>query len=135
VLLVIDTRAQHELTGGEYGQRGWARENAARTWAPRRCVRSPTPASLDRLADPVLRRRARCVVTENDRVLATADLVRGGDLAGVGPLLTASHQSLRDDFEVSRPEADAAVAAELLAGISRVWPAGGAARLTAAAAG
>jgi galactokinase len=48
------------------------------------------------------------VVTENSRVLATAGLLRAGQLGRAGPLLTASHASLRDDFEVSWPEADAA---------------------------
>ena len=59
--------------------------------------------------DSVLRRRARHVVTENGRVKQAVALLTRGDLAGVGPLLYASHASLRDDFEVSWPEADVAV--------------------------
>jgi galactokinase len=46
------------------------------------------------------------VVTENARVLATAAALPGGDLSVLGPLLLASHASLRDDFEVSTPELD-----------------------------
>jgi galactokinase len=75
------------------------------------------PDALARLAAfPVLARRVRHVVTENERVLATAELLRAGRLAAVGPLLTASHRSLRDDFEVSVPELDTAVSAALGAG-------------------
>ena len=45
--------------------------------------------------------RARHVITENDRTLACADLLRTGQIRQIGPLLSASHASLRDDFEVS----------------------------------
>ena len=64
----------------------------------------------------MLRRRARHVVTENRRVLATVQLLRAGQPDRIGPLLTASHASLRDDFEVSWPEADAAVGTAVRAG-------------------
>ncbi len=50
--------------------------------------------------------RARHVVSENDRVLATAAALPDGDLSVLGPLLLASHASLRDDYEVSTPELD-----------------------------
>ena len=73
-------------------------------------------ACLTSSATGVLRRRARHVVTENRRVLDTAGLLRAGRLSQVGPLLTASHASLRDDFAVSWPEADAAVDAAAEAG-------------------
>jgi hypothetical protein len=56
------------------------------------------------------------VVTENGRVKQAVALLTRGDLAGVGPLLYASHASLRDDFEVSWPEADVAVYAAMAAG-------------------
>ena len=57
-----------------------------------------------------MRRRARHVVTENERVLAFAAALRAGDLAAAGRLMVASHESLRDDFDVSTPELDALVA-------------------------
>ena len=76
-------------------------------------------------ADPELRRRARHVVTENRRVLAAAELLRRGDLAAVGPLLTESHASLRDDFEVSWPQADVAVGSALAAGAAGARMTGG----------
>ena len=59
--------------------------------------------------DPVAARRARHVIDENDRVLATEKAFAAGDLAEVGRLFAASHQSLRDLFEVSSPELDALV--------------------------
>ena len=59
------------------------------------------PAALDRLPDDELRRRVRHVVTENDRVEPTVELLRAGAVADIGDLLTASHASLRDDYEVS----------------------------------
>ena len=64
----------------------------------------------------MLRRRARHVITENERVQEVVALLRSGAVAGIGALLTGSHRSLRDDFEVSWPEADAAVDAAVAAG-------------------
>ena len=55
--------------------------------------------------------RARHVVSENARVLESADALRRGDLDKLGSLMSASHASLRDDFEVSTPELDALVEA------------------------
>jgi galactokinase len=72
--------------------------------------------ALERLEDPVLRRRAQHVVTENHRVQAAVGLLRAGAVAEVGALLTASHLSLRDQFEVSWPEADVAVQEAVRAG-------------------
>jgi galactokinase len=114
-LLVIDTRVRHELTDGGYAARRRACEDAAQALGVR-SLRDITDGSQLTGIDPLLERRARHVVTENNRVLVTAQLLREGDLTGTGPLLTASHESLRDDFEVSWPAADATVAAALEAG-------------------
>ena len=65
--------------------------------------------ALDRLPREDLRHCTRHVVTENERVLRTVDLLRGAALAEIGPLLTASHESLRDDYRVCIIELDAAV--------------------------
>ncbi len=121
-VLVIDTRAKHELTDSEYGGRQTeCHEAALRLGVP--SLRWVTDVSeLAALDDPVLARRARHVITDNQRVRRVAALLRssgGGDahaLAEVGALLTQSHRSLRDDFEVSWPEADVAVGAALAAG-------------------
>jgi len=118
-ILVIDTRAAHELVDGEYAARRTACEAAAETLglpALRDLTETELPAALPRLADEVTRRRVRHVVTENQRVLATVALLTAGRPDEIGPLLTASHASLRDDFEVTVPELDTAVEAALAAG-------------------
>ncbi len=119
-LLVVDTRARHALTDGSYGDR---RSECAAAAAALGVTSlrdldgdSEAAARVERLAGPVLRRRARHVLTENRRVLAAARLLRRGEVTAVGELLNQSHASLRDDFEVSWPEADAAVTAARAAG-------------------
>ncbi|MGB6581942.1 MAG: galactokinase, partial [Streptosporangiaceae bacterium] len=123
-LLLINTRAKHDLSDGEYGQRRAECEEAARRLGIPSLRSLTTPAEVDRLADPVLRRRARHVVTDNQRVLDVVALLttpsgQHGPVdvyRDIGRLLTESHASLRDDFEVSWPEADATVEAALAAG-------------------
>ena len=66
-------------------------------------------AALAALTDDETRRRARHVLTENQRVLDCVDLARRGELAAIGPLMTASHASMRDDFENSVPVVDRTV--------------------------
>ncbi len=115
-LVIIDTRARHTLTESGYGARHIECEEAARALGVRTLREVPGPDSLAGLADPVLRRRARHVITENQRVLEAAALLRRGKTAGIGRLLNESHASLRDDFEISWPEADVAVDAAVGAG-------------------
>ncbi len=117
-LLVIDTRAPHRLVDGDYARRRAECHDAARLLGLR-ALRDVTDldAALAELPGDVLRRRTRHVVTENARVLDTvARLDSGASVAGIGPLLTASHVSLRDDFEVSCREMDVVVDAALAAG-------------------
>jgi galactokinase len=120
-LLVLDTRVQHELGDSGYADRRRACERAAALLGVPALRDVTDLATLDRLAElaadgPVLRRRARHVVTDDQRVQVVAGRLRAGAAAEVGPVLTASHRSLRDDFEVSWPEADVAVDAALAAG-------------------
>jgi galactokinase len=116
-LLVIDTRAEHELVDGGYASRRAACEKAASLLGmPALRDVSDIGEALSRLEDPVLRRRTQHVVTENHRVEATVGLLRAGAVGEVGALLTASHLSLRDQFEVSWPEADVAVEESVRAG-------------------
>jgi galactokinase len=116
-LLVIDTRAPHRLVDGEYAARRRACEQAASILAiPALRDVTDLDAALRALPDDTLRRRVRHVVTENGRVLEVVAALRAGDVRGIGPALTASHASLRDDYEVSCPELDLAVAAALEAG-------------------
>lgn len=112
-LLVADTGHPHDLADGAYAERR-AQCEAAATALGLPALRDATARDLPRLTDPVLRRRATHVVTENARVLAMVEQLRAGmDPATVGALLTASHRSLRTDFEVSAPALDLAVAAAL----------------------
>jgi galactokinase len=115
-LLVIDTGARRELADGDYASRRGECEQAARALGLRSLRDVADVTELSRLADPVLRRRARHVVTENQRVIETVALLRAGRLGQAGALLAASHMSLRDDFEISWPEADLTVTAAAEAG-------------------
>ena len=119
VILVTDTRAAHALNDGQYAQRRSAAEQAAAELGVA-SLREVDPAGLDatlaRLSDDVLRRRARHVVTEIERVREAVAALRAGDLAEVGRLFDASHASLRDDYEVSCAELDVSVEAARAAG-------------------
>ena len=115
VLLVVDTRAPHRHVDGEYVSRRRDCEEAARSLGVP-ALRDATLRDLEGLPAALVP-RARHVVTENTRVLDVVALLRSGaDTREIGPLLTASHISLRDDFEVTVPEVDVAVDALLAAG-------------------
>jgi galactokinase len=118
-VLVIDSRAPHKHVSGEYAARRQACESAAKELGVR-ALRDVPLEGLDdavrRLPDEVARRRVRHVVTENQRVCDVADLLRADDARGIGLLLTASHASMRDDFEITVPQVDTAVTAALGAG-------------------
>jgi galactokinase len=126
-LLVLDTRTHHALTDGQYGSRREACERAAAVLGVRwlaDIAPADLPGALDRLREAIddpeeadeIGRRVRHVVTEIERVRQTVRLIDEGDLAAVGPLLDASHASLRDDYEVSSVELDVACAAAVRAG-------------------
>ncbi len=115
-LLVVDTGVRHELADGQYAARRQQCRRAARLLGVHSLRDVVDAAQLGGLADPILIRRARHVVTENQRVERVAALLRAGRMAECGTLLTQSHVSLRDDFEVSWPAADTAVDAALAAG-------------------
>jgi galactokinase len=119
-LLVVDTRSPHALVDSEYAARRATCEDAARTLgipALRDVSLAHLAEALAALPDDVARRRVRHVVTENARVVDVVAMLRSGvDPRNIGPLLTASHASLRDDFEVTVPQLDVAVDAALKAG-------------------
>ncbi|GLZ34160.1 galactokinase [Lentzea sp. NBRC 105346] len=117
-VLVIDTRASHSNTDGGYASRRAGCERAAALLgipALRDVDVTELAETLAKLPDE-LRPLVRHIVTENDRVLQTVELLRAGRLTEVGPLLSASHASLRDDYRVSWKEADVAVEAAMSAG-------------------
>lgn len=121
-LLVVDTQVAHAHAGGEYAQRRAGCESAAAALgitALRDVPHAELPAALTRLAEaghPELVPLARHVVTENRRVEETVARLEAGDPRAVGPILTAGHASLRDDFVISCPELDLAVSSALQAG-------------------
>ncbi|MBQ0987278.1 galactokinase [Streptomyces sp. F63] len=118
-LLVVDTRVQHALGDSAYAERRASCEEGAVLLdvpALRDIGADQLDAALSRLGDGTLRRRVRHVVTENRRVEEVTARLGAGDARGVGPLLTAGHASLRDDFEVSCPELDLVVESACAAG-------------------
>ena len=111
-LLVIDSGVRHSHASGDYRVRRQECHRAAEALGVT-TLRDVTAGDLPRIAalSPPLDRRARHVVTENDRVLAGAHALRRGDLTRVGELFFESHASMRNDFEISVPEIDALVEA------------------------
>lgn len=135
-LVVCHTGSARHLDHSEYNTRRSQCDAAVTTLAVENpaihSLRDVTPelltAAESRLS-PVALRRARHVVSENERVGATVAALAAGDLAAVGELFAASHASLRDDFEVSSPELDAMVE------VARIVPGVIAARMTGAGFG
>ncbi|MEU7673191.1 galactokinase [Micromonospora taraxaci] len=118
-VLVIDSRAPHRHADGEYAARRRSCEAGASALgvaALRDVGVDQLDAALAQLDDDETRRRVRHVVTEDQRVLDTVALLRAARVRDIGPLLTASHVSMRDDFEITVPEIDTAVEAALAAG-------------------
>lgn len=102
-VLVLDSGVPRTLAGSGYNQRRAECEQAARELGVASLRDVQELAQIERLRDDVLRRRARHVFTENQRVLQA---LQCSDAAGFGRLMNASHASLRDDYEVSTPELD-----------------------------
>ena len=121
-LLVIDTRAAHSLADGQYGQRRADCEEAARQLGVEQLVDvEDLEAATQALSDERLIKRMRHVVSEIARTRALIELLKEGPLEGyrlkvVGALMNDSHDSLRDDYEVSCLELDVAVEAARAAG-------------------
>lgn len=106
-VVVVHSEEPRTLAGSAYAERRAQVERAADVLGMP--LRTALPDDAGRLADPLLRRRARHVITENRRVEAAASALRAGDLPAVGALMDESHRSLADDFEVSTPALDALV--------------------------
>jgi galactokinase len=108
-LVVINSGVSHRIGGetSEYAIRRSQCEEAARLLGVPQ-LRDATSADLARVAalpEP-LSRRARHVITEDERVLAAVSALEGGDVKRLGELFYESHASMRDDFEVSTSEID-----------------------------
>ena len=112
-VVVTDTNVKHELSASEYNTRRAECEEGVRqlgAFLPGvRQLRDVTVEDFERYAGElpeVVRRRCRHVVTENARALSAAGALRRGDLEEFGRLMRRSHESLRDDYEVSCAELD-----------------------------
>ncbi|MFJ4026996.1 galactokinase [Paenarthrobacter sp. NPDC089989] len=113
VLLVIDTKVSHSHADGGYASRRASCELGAEVLGVT-ALRDVGVEDLEEASgvlDETTLRRVRHVVTENDRVLQTVELLGSQGPASIGALLDASHASMRDDFEISCPELDLAVEA------------------------
>lgn len=110
-VLICNTNVRHALADGAYARRRTECAEAARQLGVP-SLRDATPAMVEAargIFDPVVRRRARHVTTENLRTLAAAAHLEAREFVEVGALMYESHQSLRDDFEVSSAELDTLV--------------------------
>jgi galactokinase len=107
-IVVIHSGQHRQLSHSAYAERR-AECEAAELVIGR--LRDASPIDAEAIDDPLLRRRARHVTTENQRVDALASALAHGQLGYAGELLVASHVSLRDDFEVSTPALDDLVTA------------------------
>ena len=110
-VLIVNTNVKHELTGGGYAQRRKQCEQAAAILG----LPSLREARMEALEqargrmEEVVYRRARHVIGEIERTVQAAAAIRSSDWSTTGRLMYASHNSLRDDYEVSCPELDVAV--------------------------
>jgi len=126
-VLVIHSRVQRGLVDSEYNLRRQQCQQAAEAFGVR-MLRDVTPSMWQDQAERLpqdLRRRARHVVTENQRTLQAAEALRGGDLRRAGVLMRASHASMRDDFDIVPPAVD-----QLAKLVNDVLQAEGGARMT-----
>jgi len=119
-IVVADTMKRRGLVDSEYNARRRECEEGARLLAELlpgvRALRDVTPQQFAQHAEElpsVIRRRCRHVIGENARVEGAVAALEAGDVAAFGELMVASHQSLRDDYEVSCRELDVMVEAAL----------------------
>ncbi|HYO73897.1 MAG TPA: galactokinase [Archangium sp.] len=131
VVVVLDTGTRRGLVDSAYNERRSQCEEAARFFGVKalRDVDARTFSARQNELEPLVRRRARHVITENDRTVQAAEAMRAGDLSRLGKLMDASHDSLRDDFEVTNDALNTIVT------LARAQPGGFGARMTGAGFG
>jgi len=124
-VVIIDSGVQRKLTAGAYNERrSQCEDGAARLREIDASIKSLRDVPRDlfethaEALPPAVRRRCRHVVTENARVLESVEALEAGNVARFGKLVNASHDSLRDDYEVSGPELDVLV--EIARGVEGV---------------
>lgn len=110
-IMIINSKVKHDLVAGEYNTRRQQCEQAANFFA----VPALRDVSVEQFfaqekaliaQDPIVAKRAKHVITENQRVLNAANALQQGDLITLGELMYQSHCSMRDDFEITVPEID-----------------------------
>ena len=113
VWIAMDTKVKHNLASSEYNERRRQCEEAVSVLVGRypgiKALRDADLVQLEgvhELMDPVIFRRARHVISENDRTLRAANALSDGRMEAMGELMFASHDSLRDDYEVTSSELD-----------------------------
>lgn len=126
-VLVIDTKVNHEHVSGDYAARRASCEKAARALDVRALRDATIPQLLTTRGwlDDETYRRARHVITENKRVIDTVEALRTAGPSAIGGLMSASHRSMRDDFEISTPELDLAVSISMDCGATGARMTGG----------
>lgn len=131
LIVVVDSGVHRGLMDMEYNARRAECETAATHFGVRalRDISLKSFKNRSHQLTPIVRRRARHVITENARTVSAAEALEADDLKAIGNLMIASHASLKDDFEVSCPELDQLV--EIALGVKGVYGA----RLTGAGFG
>ncbi|MDR9828603.1 galactokinase [Vibrio sp. FNV 38] len=110
-VVIINSNKKRGLVDSEYNTRREQCEEAARIFGVP-ALRDVTIEQLNaKMADldPMVAKRARHIVTENDRTVEAAEALRKGDIKRMGELMEQSHASMRDDFEITVKEVDALV--------------------------
>jgi galactokinase len=110
-VVVLDTGTRRELVDSAFAERRIDSERAAE-FLQLGSLRQAQPSDIDRFEQqPVLQRRVRHVVCENQRTVALAKALSSGDRTDIGAIMAEAHHSLAEDYEVSSPALDAMVAA------------------------
>jgi galactokinase len=116
VLIITNTNKRRGLTDSKYNERRSECESAVEMLQPYRKIRNLSEISITELnvldkyvTDPVVRRRAKHVITENGRVLEAVKVLKNNDIARFGELMNQSHDSLKDDYDVTGKELDTLV--------------------------
>ncbi|OAT77404.1 galactokinase [Mangrovibacter phragmitis] len=110
-VIIINSNFKRTLVGSEYNTRREQCETGARFFT-QKALRDVSLATFNAVAhelDPIVAKRVRHVLTENERTLAAANALADGDLQKMGELMAASHASMRDDFEITVPQIDTLV--------------------------
>lgn len=110
-VIIVNSHVKHDLVTGEYNTRRQQCEAAAKFFGVK-ALRDVSVAQFHEkeaeltALDPEMAKRARHVITENQRVLDAVQALNKGDISRLGQLMNASHLSMRDDFEITTPEID-----------------------------